>query len=334
MENNTLTAVPGLRVGHFTHIPGATGVTVVICPPGTVGGVDQRGGAPGTRETDLLRPVHLVETVNAVVLSGGSAYGLASADGVMRYCEDHDIGYLSGTGFLVPIVPAAILMDLPVGERGIRPDAAMGYAACEAATTDPVEQGTVGAGTGCRIGAFRGNERATKGGIGTAAIDLGDGLVVAALVAVNAVGDVVEPDGTIFAGVRLEEGRGFVGMMNLLHEMVRVTQRPNPPLPMGTDPITTGSDSATVIGVVATNAKLNKEQANKVAQMAQNGVAMAVRPAHTMFDGDTMFALATGEIEANVNTIGAFAAEVTAAAIRNGVKAATSLAGVRAWNDW
>lgn len=320
IENNTLTAISGFKVGHFTHLEGATGCTVIICPDGTVGGVDQRGGAPGTRETDLLRPLHLVETVNAIVLSGGSAYGLAAADGAMRWLEENGIGYKSGTGFIVPIVPAAILMDLPVGEPGIRPDAEMGYRACEAATTDPVTQGSVGAGTGCRIGAFMGNDMATKGGIGSAVMDLGDGLLVSALVAVNAVGDIVEDDGTIIAGMRqAPNSNEFVGMLNTLQSMARVTQRPS-------------ASENTVIGVVATNAKLTKEMTNKVAQMAHNGLARAVRPAHTLFDGDTIFALSTGEIDANVNTIGAFAAEVMAQAIRNGIRAATSLGGVRAWN--
>jgi L-aminopeptidase/D-esterase-like protein len=314
--NNTLTAVPGVRVGHATHLEGATGCTVVICPDGTVGGVDQRGGAPGTRETDLLRPVHLVQTVSAVVLSGGSAYGLAAADGVMRWLEEQGIGYMSGTGFLVPIVPAAILMDLPVGKVGIRPDAAMGQAACEAASTEPVVQGTVGAGTGCRIGAFKGPAYASKGGVGSASTDLGDGLVVAALVAVNAVGDVIDESGAIIAGVRAEPAEsGFADMLQILKDFPRTP----PP------------DRGTVIGVVATNARLNKEQANKVAQMAQNGVARAIRPAHTMYDGDTLFALATGQIEADVNVVGAYGAEVMAQAIRNAVREATTLAGVRAW---
>jgi L-aminopeptidase/D-esterase-like protein len=317
--NNTLTAVPGIKVGHQTHIEGATGCTVVLCPDGTIGGVDQRGGAPGTRETDLLRPLHWVETVNAVVLSGGSAFGLATADGVMRYCEEHGIGYLSGTGFLVPIVPAAILMDLPVGKRGIRPDADMGYAACAAATEDIIPQGTIGAGTGCRLGAMLGNEFAAKGGIGSAAAHLADGLVVAALVAVNAVGDIIDEKGDILAGVRQPpDGNTFVGMMNLLRERTQL----RPP-----------RDSNTIIGVVATNAKLTKDGVNKVAQMAQAGVARAVNPAHTMFDGDTMFALATGAVPADTTIVGAFAAEVVAQAIRSGVRQATSLAGIRAWND-
>ncbi len=318
--NNTLTDVPGIRVGQHTHFEGATGCTVVICPSGTVGGVDQRGGAPGTRETDLLHPMHLVETVNAVLLAGGSAYGLSAADGVMRYLEEQGIGYNSRAGFLVPIVPAAILFDLAIGERGVRPDAAMGYSACAAATNAPVEQGTVGAGTGCRVGAMLGNEFATKGGLGSASVDLGEGLVVAALMAVNAVGDVVEDDGTIIAGLRQPpDGNAFQGMLQTMKFMARMTPE--------------ASSENTVIGVVATNARLTKEQTNKVAQMAHDGLARAVRPAHTMYDGDTIFALATGEIPADVNAVGAFAAEVVAQAIRNGVRAATSLGGVRAWNS-
>lgn len=316
MTNNTLTAIPGFRVGHATHLEGATGCTVILCPDGTVGGVDVRGGAPGTRETDLLRPMNWVQTVNAIVLSGGSAYGLAAADGVMRWCEEHSIGYRSGTGFLVPIVPAAILMDLPVGIAGIRPDATMGYTACEVASTDAVVQGSVGAGTGCRVGPMGGNARATKGGIGCAAIELDNGLIVAALCAVNAFGDVVDEQGKIFAGLRTEDGTGFVGVQQAL----RTFRRPT-------------STSNTVIGVVATNAKLTKEQANKVAQMAHDGLARAVRPAHTMFDGDTLFAVAAGQVEGDVNIIGAYGADMIEQAIRNGVRAATPLAGIRAWND-
>ncbi|MEO8611232.1 MAG: P1 family peptidase [Chloroflexota bacterium] len=318
--NNTLTDVPGIRVGHATHLEGATGCTVVICPPGTIGGVDQRGGAPGTRETDLLRPMHVVETVNAVMLAGGSAYGLAAADGAMRYLEEKGIAYKSGLGFLVPIVPSAIVFDLAMGEPGIRPDSAMGYAACEAATSDPVPQGTVGAGTGCRIGAMMGNELATKGGVGSASIDLGDGLMVAALMVVNAVGDVVAEDGQIIAGLRQPDGSGFMDMMNSMKVMARMVDTPS-------------NTSNTVIGVVATNARLTKEETNKVAQMAHDGLARAVRPAHTMFDGDTIFALSTGQIPANVNAIGAYAAEVVAQAIRKAVYAAISLAGVRAVNS-
>ena len=194
--NNTLTGIPGLRVGHVTNLPGATGCTVVLCPPGTVGGVDVRGGAPGTRETDLLRPMARVEHVNAIVLAGGSAFGLATADGVMRYLEAQGIGYQTRTGHLVPIVPAAIVFDLGFGPDDSRPTAEDGYRACELATKSPVEQGTVGAGTGCRIGAAFGNAFSTKGGVGSAVIELDDGLKVGALVVVNSVGDVVEFGGT------------------------------------------------------------------------------------------------------------------------------------------
>lgn len=337
MVNNTLTAVPGIRVGHVTSLEGVTGCTVIICPDGTVGGVDQRGGAPGTRETDLLRPLHLVEQVSAVVLSGGSAFGLATADGVMRYLEERGMGYKSNSGFIVPIVPAAILMDLGIGEPGHRPDAAMGYAACEAATDEPVQQGCVGAGTGCRIGAMMGNARASKGGIGSARIDLGDGLIVAALVAVNAVGDVIDRDGTIMAGLRSDgDGNEFIGVLNQMRDFARAERPGRPPAAQITTQrpaVKLDGGENTVIGVVATNAKLTKEGANTVALMAQDGLARAVLPAHTQYDGDTLFALATGEIPANVSVIGAYAAEMVAEAIRNSVRAATTLAGIRAAND-
>lgn len=315
--NNTLTAVPGIRVGHATNREAITGCTAIICPPNTVGGVDVRGGAPGTRETALLDPLRKVEVVSAVMLSGGSAFGLAAADGAMRYLEEHGIGYVTGLGYLVPIVPSAILFDLAIGDGSVRPDAAMGYAACANATDDPVEQGSVGAGTGCRVGAMMGNELATKGGIGSAAVDLGDGLIVAALCAVNAVGDVVDEQGQIIGGLRSAEG-GFFGVLNGLRYL------PRPPVP---------TVENTVIGVVATTARLTKVEANKVAQMAHDGLARAVRPAHTMFDGDTIFALATGAVGADVSLVGAYAAEVMAEAIRNGVRAATTLGGVRAWSE-
>lgn len=317
--NNTLTDVPGIKVGQAHDLDALTGCTVILCPPNTVGGVDQRGGAPGTRETDLLRPLHLIQHVNAILLAGGSAFGLAAADGVMRYLEERKIGYATHV-MPVPIVPAAILFDLDLGRADRRPDAAMGYAACEAASDSPILQGSVGAGTGARIGGLMGLSQATKGGIGSASVDLGDGLIVAALIAVNASGDVIDPEGKILAGLRAApESSQFIGTLNVMRQMSR----------MITDP---ASDN-TVIGVVATNARLNKEGANKVAQMAHDGLAQAIRPAHTLFDGDTIFALATGEIAANVSVIGAFAAQVTAEAIRNAVHAATSAGGVPAIRD-
>lgn len=314
--NDTLTAVPGLRVGHATDLDGATGCTVILCPPETVGGVDQRGGAPGTRETDLLRPMHLVQHVNALVLSGGSAFGLAAADGVMRWLAERGTGYQAGE-FIVPIVPAAIIFDLPIGTPGIYPDAAMGLAACDAASTDPVAHGSVGAGTGARVGGMLGNAFATKGGLGSYALTFDNGLVVAALAVVNAAGDVLDERGEILAGVRTApDSRAFMGMLNVLR-----AQTAAPPM------------SNTVIGVVATNARLTKEQANKVAQMAHDGLARAVNPAHTLYDGDTIFALATGTVEADPTLVGAFGAEAFAAAIRRGVRAARTLGGVRAYND-
>ncbi len=311
--NETLTAVAGIQVGHATDREAVTGCTVILCPSQTVGGVDQRGGAPGTRETDLLRPAKLVQHVNAVLLAGGSAYGLAAADGVMRYLEERGAGYPTAGG-IVPIVSAAILFDLDIGRSDRRPDAAMGYAACQAASAAPVLQGSVGAGTGAVIGRAMGLPNATKGGIGSAALHLADGLVVAALIAVNALGDVLDEQGSIIAGARLN-GQ-FVGALNLLR-----MQRGAPP------------PTNTVIGVVATNARLDKEAVNAVASAAHDGIAQAIRPAHTPFDGDTLFALATGQVEASLLHVSAFAAEVTAAAIRSAVREAESLGGVPALRD-
>lgn len=311
--NGTLTDIEGILVGHAHDLAnGPTGCTVVICPPETVGGVSQMGGAPGTRETDLLRPMHMVEHVNAILLGGGSAYGLAAADGVMHYLEAKGIGHDVGIG-KVPIVPSAILYDLDVGNFKRRPDAAMGRAACEAATHEAVQQGSVGAGAGAKVGAALGPDFATKSGIGSASVELGNGLKIAALIAVNALGDVLDENGLVLAGIRQQNG-------NSLDIIQSLSLRP-----LG---------SNTVIGVVATNAKLTKEETNKMAHMAQDGLARAVRPAHTPFDGDTLFGLATGEVEANFLAVGAFAAEVTSRAIRNAVINATSLANVPAMHDF
>ncbi len=315
--NGTLTDVPNLKVGHAQDLTdGITGCTVILCPPNTVGGIDQRGGAPGTRETDLLRPMHHVQQVHAIFLSGGSAYGLAVGDGIMRYLEEQNIGYITRAG-VVPIVSGAILFDLDVGNPKIRPDATMGYAACQNASENAVVQGAVGAGTGAKIGGALGKDFATKGGIGSASLDLGNGLIVAALIAVNAAGDVINPQGEIIAGLRMPpEGKIFANTLEMMKNL--------PPANVTTN---------TVIGVVATNAKLNKEETNKVAQMAQDGIARAVRPAHTPFDGDTLFALATGTHEANVAVIGAYAAEMVEQAIRNAVLHATPLDGIPTAKD-
>jgi len=316
--NDTLTAVSGIRVGHWTDLDSATGCTVILCPPGTTGGVDQRGGAPGTRETDLLRPLHLIQHVDAILLSGGSAFGLSAADGVMRFLAERKIGFPVAPDVVVPIVPAAILFDLDIGRNGVWPTSDAGYAAALAATAAPVAQGTVGAGTGCKVGTLRGLPFATKSGIGSASIRLDNGVVIAALCAVNAVGDIYDDAGVILGGLRQLDGAAFESTLAVMQGMTKVERF---------------SSRNTVIGVIATNARLTKEETNLVAQMAQDGLARAVRPAHTLYDGDTLFALATGEVDADASLVGAFAAEVVAEAIRSGVRLASSLGGVRAWND-
>ena len=303
--NTTITAVPGIRVGHAQDEEALTGCTVILCEAGAVGGVDQRGGAPGTRETDLLRPMHRVEQVHGVLLTGGSAFGLEAAGGVMRYLEERGIGFDVGVA-RVPIVPAAVIFDLAIGRADVRPDAVMAYQACLNATTDPVIEGSVGAGTGATVGKILGMQNATKSGLGSVCVEIADGLLVGAIAVVNALGDVIDPHtGEIIAGARSDEG--FADTLKVMQSF----QASSP-----------ASSSNTVIGVVATNAKLSKEEANKVAQMAHDGLARAVRPAHTMYDGDTIFALSTGERSADVNLIGAFAAEMLAEAIVRAVTAA------------
>jgi L-aminopeptidase/D-esterase-like protein len=309
---SAITDVLGIRVGHMTDTDAMTGCTVILCPKeGAVGGVDQRGGAPGTRETDLLRPMHAVQRAHAVLLSGGSAFGLDAASGVVRWLEERDIGFDTRIA-KVPIVPAAILFDLGMGRADVRPDAAMGYAACEAATDGPVAEGSVGVGTGCRVGAILGPARASKSGVGTASVNLGSGLIVGALMAVNAFGDVVDPrSGEILAGARALRGGGFADTLETMKGFI------------GKTILRFADRGNTVIGVVATNARLTKEEANKVAQMAHDGVARAIRPAHTMLDGDTLFCLATGKKGADVNLVGAYAAEVVAEAIVRAVATVT-----------
>jgi len=311
--HDDITDIPGIRVGHETNLEAGTGCTVVLCDTPAVGGVDVRGSAPATRETDLLRPMNLVEEVNAVVLTGGSAYGLDAASGVMRYLEEHDIGYHTGVA-RVPIVPAAAIFDLAFGSPTVRPDAAAGYRACDKATTEPVMQGNIGAGAGATVGKMAGPSFMMKGGLGSASTQLSDGTIVGALVVVNAVGDVIDPQTQrVVAGARNQAGEDLVA----------------------TNPF-----GNTTIAVVATNASLTKEQVNKVAQMAHDGMALAIRPAHTMFDGDTIFALALGpktqtltnsSIAASLaSTIGAAAAITLARAILKAVRHATALHGVPA----
>jgi L-aminopeptidase/D-esterase-like protein len=320
---NAITDVPGIRVGHAHDAEALTGCTVVLCEKGAVGGVDQRGGAPGTRETDPMRPMHLVQEAQAVVLSGGSAFGLESATGVVRYLEEKGVGF-DVRVIKVPIVPAAILFDLGIGRSDVRPDAAMGYQACINASTDRPAEGNVGAGMGATVGKILGMAGAMKSGIGTASFDLGGGGIVGAIVAVNAFGDVVDPaSGKILAGVRTTKvgpiqfgGEGpFADTLDIMKGMA------------GKAILRFASRGNTVIGVIATNARLSKEEANKVAQMAHDGIARAIRPAHTMLDGDTLFALSTGKKKIDVNIVGAYGAEVVAQSIVNAVMAAEAVEG-------
>lgn len=319
-DDRGFTAVQGITVGHHTLTERPTGCTVVLAGTGAVGGVDVRGSAPGTRETDLLNPLNLVDQVHAIVLAGGSAFGLDAASGVMRYLDERKIGFPTPYG-VVPIVPAAILFDLGVGDARVRPTADCGYAAAMAATDGPVTQGSVGAGAGATVGKLLGMGRAMKGGIGSAAIRLPDGLIVAALVAVNAFGDIVDPaTGRVVAGVRTPDGKGLADARALIR-----TGAPQKN-PIGQN---------TTIGVIATNARLTKTQATKVAQMAHDGLARAIAPVHSMADGDTLFALATGRWTqpADVNIIGALAADVVAEAVLNAVARAKGLPGLPAVRD-
>jgi L-aminopeptidase/D-esterase-like protein len=323
---NAITDVPGIRVGHAQNEQALTGCTVILCEKGAVGGVDQRGGAPGTREVDALHPMHLVTKVHAVVLAGGSAFGLEAATGVMRYLEERGVGFDTHV-YKVPIVPSAILFDLGIGDPKVRPDAGMGYQACQNATSDRPAEGNVGAGTGATVGKILGPVQCMKSGIGTASLEIGAGVVVGAIAAVNAFGDVVDPStGQIIAGARSRDvGPLHIGAPGYFADTLQVMKTL-----IGRTALGYGSHGNTVIGVVATNARLDKEQANKVAQMAHDGLARTIRPAHTMVDGDTIFAIATGEHNADVNIVGAFAAEVFAQAILRAVREAKPVAGLPA----
>ncbi|QBD81982.1 peptidase S58 family protein [Ktedonosporobacter rubrisoli] len=311
--HDDITDIPGIRVGHDTNLEAGTGCTVILCDTPAIGGVDVRGGAPATRETDLLRPMHMVEQVHAIVLTGGSAFGLDAASGVMRYLEEHNIGLEVGVA-RVPIVPAAALFDLPFGSAKIRPDAAAGYRACTQATAEATDQGNIGAGTGATVGKTHHPSLAMKGGLGSASTKLADGTIVGAIVAVNAWGNIIDPQTQqIIAGSRSNAA-------------------PSAEAPLA-NPF-----GNTTIAVVATSASLNKEEINKVAQMAHNGLALAIRPAHTMFDGDTVFALALGAKKQEqsplalyqVSMIGAAAAATLARAVVKAVRNASDLHGIPA----
>jgi L-aminopeptidase/D-esterase-like protein len=316
-----ITDVEGVKVGHYTETGRPTGCTVLIFERGATAGVDVRGAAPGTRETDLLNPVNTVQQVQAITLAGGSAFGLDAASGVMRYLDEHKLGFHMGS-IVVPIVPAAILYDLSVGDSKIRPTAESGYKACKAATAGKVEEGNVGAGAGATIGKMFGMKSAMKSGLGTASIRVGKtGVVVAALVVVNAVGDVMDPKtGKIIAGARKPDGSGFMDSMQQIREGYNVKLQ---------------VAANTTLGVVATNVALDKTQMTKVAQMAQDGFARTISPSHTLGDGDTIFAVATGAsgVRADHGSIGALAADVMAEAVLRAIKNAQGLPGLPSYRD-
>lgn len=316
-----MTAVPGITVGHFTLAERPTGCTVILAADGAVGAVDVRGGAPGTAETDLLAPDNTVERVNAIVLSGGSAFGLAARHGTMQYLAEKKIGYKTGAG-VVPIVPSAILYDLSIGSRpDVYPGPDCGYRAAAAAKAGSIEEGNVGAGAGATVGKMLGGGRAMKGGVGSVALVTKDGLIVAAIVAVNAAGSVIDPrTGKPVAGMRTADGRGLEDPFALVR---RAVLQPPP------------ARENTTIGVVVTNARLTKSQALKVTEMAHDGLARAIVPSHTPSDGDTLFTMATGgrQAESNVGTIGALAAEAVSDAVIRAVRMARGLPGFPAAAD-
>lgn len=318
--------VQGIQVGHFTDPRRPTGCSVVLCPQGAVGGVDVRGAAPGTRETDLLDPSHLVQQVHGITLSGGSAWGLDAASGTVRWLEDQGAGLDIGVG-RIPLVPAAVLFDVMLGDMRIRPDAAAGYAACQAASHERPAEGSVGAGAGAVVGKIFGHARAMKGGIGTASFTV-DGVTVGALVACNALGDVYHPHtGQLLAGARTADGQELLGARDALLR--------------GEAPSAILAGSNTTLGVVATDAQITKPQAQRLATVAHDGLARAINPVHTMSDGDTLFALGTGQSGRSLGlmTLFTLAAEAVALATARAILLAQSVdvAGqerLPSWADW
>jgi len=309
---SSITEVAGIEVGHFTDPRRPTGCTVVLARGSAVAGVDVRGAAPGTRETDLLDPANTVERVHAVLLAGGSAFGLDAAGGVMRWLDERGIG-LQVLAARVPIVPAAVLFDLPLGDHRIRPDAAAGYAACEAASRQPPQEGNVGAGAGAVVGKVFGLQRGMKGGIGSASVTV-DGVTVGAIVACNALGDVLDPDtGRVLAGARSVDGSHLADTRRALLRGEAARQ------------VLAGGN--TTIGVIATDAVITKAQAARLATVGHDGLARAINPAHTVFDGDTLFALGTGESGRNpgMMTLATMAAEACALAVVRAVRAARGI---------
>ena len=311
-DAGSITRVAGIEVGHFTDTRRPTGCTVVMAREGAVAGVDVRGAAPGTRETDLLHPSNLVDKVHAIMLAGGSAWGLEAATGAVRWLEERGVGLDVAVGRL-PIVPAAVLFDLLVGDMRIRPDAAAGYAACAAASSADPAEGNVGAGAGAVVGKVFGIQHAMKGGVGTASVTV-DGVTVGALIACNALGDVIDPDtAQVMAGARTDDGRALRDTRRAL-----LCGQPPQPLLAGTN---------TTIGVVATDAILTKAQAHRLAIAAHDGLARSINPVHTMSDGDTLFSLGTGRAGKSLGmmVLATMAAEATARATARAVQAARSV---------
>ncbi|RQD70995.1 MAG: peptidase S58 family protein [Tindallia sp. MSAO_Bac2] len=318
MREISMKIIDGFQIGHCEDVHAATGCTVVMFPEGAVTGVDVRGGAPGTRETDLLNPVNLVEKAHAVILAGGSAFGLDAAGGVMKYLEEKGFGFDVKVA-RVPIVSSAVLFDLPVGSADIRPDAEMGYNACINAKKVNLITGSVGAGAGATVGKLKGYDRAMKGGAGYCTIEVGE-LKVSALMVVNAMGDVVNPEtGKIMAGLRSEDGKSCVGTeATMIKDGIQGK---------------ISFDGNTTIGVVMTNADLNKNQATKIASMAQDGLARVIRPSHTMVDGDTIFAMCSNEVEADINLVGLLGMQAVEKAIMNAIAHSEGLAGIPGYSD-
>lgn len=319
MKEVSITDIRGIKIGHAEDMDGGTGCTVILCESGAYAGADVRGGGPASRETELLKPVNLVEQIHAVMLSGGSAYGLDAGAGAMQYLEEQGVGFDVGVG-VVPIVCGASLFDLVVGDPKCRPDREMGYQACVNASTDKPKEGNVGAGTGATVGKFLGMDNMMKSGLGTYALQLGD-LIVGAIVAVNALGDVIDVDsGKRLAGILNQDKTGIASTEETMYAEYDNNRN-----------VFNGN---TTIGCIVTNAKLSKTQANKLASIAHNGFARAIRPVHTMVDGDTIFVLATGEVEVMPDAVGALATDVMARAINRAATMAEPAYGLKASRDF
>lgn len=318
MKEIQFTDIGGIKVGNAQNFEAATGCTVIVCENGATAGVDVRGGSPGTRETDLLNPVNMIQQIHAVVLSGGSAFGLDASSGAMKYLEERNIGF-DVQVTKVPIVCSAVLFDLAIGDYKVRPDLKMGYEACMNATDKECPNGTIGAGTGATVGKLFGLKTAMKGGLGSYALQVGE-LKVGAIVAVNCLGDVIDPaTGEVLAGLLSEDLKSFIGTENMM--IANYDRKKN---------LFSGN---TTIGVVATNGKFSKSEMNKIASMAHNGYARTMRPAHTIFDGDTIFALSTGDVQADISTVGFLATKAMEQAVINAIKSASSIHGIKSYSD-